>query len=54
MSGINNKMNKVQSFTNFITVGRLAPWKILTQLLIPCIVEKNGLKFHLYIVGSGV
>ena len=54
LSGINKKINKVQSFTNFITVGRLAPWKNIDTIIDSMYsLKKNGLKFHLYIVGSG-
>ena len=54
LSGVNKKINKVQSFTNFITVGRLAPWKNIDTIIDSMYsLKKNGLKFHLYIVGSG-
>ena len=33
LSGSNKKINKVQSFTNFITVGRLAPWKNIDTII---------------------
>jgi len=54
LSGLNKKINKVQSFTTFITVGRLAPWKNIDTIIDSMNSLKiNGLKFHLYIVGSG-
>ena len=54
ISDIDEKINKDKNVINLITVGRLAPWKNIDIIIEAMhLLRQAGMKFHLFIVGSG-